>query len=183
MCTVALQIASTLFSAVGQYQQAQAQSAYYNAQAQQADQNAKIAERQQESVADAYASKQRELQQRVRVAAGQQAATYGARGLEGGAGSALDVLAGTYEGYQQDTRNLLSNQRNDMWGKQVEETNYLNQASQNRAAADNASAAGNWGALTTLVSGAATTSAYLDKWKKPNTLSVKGTGSYGGWMG
>ena len=174
MCTVALQIAGTLFSAVAQKQQADAQAAVYNAQAQQADQNARIANRQQESVADAYQQKQDDLRQRMRVAAGQQAATYGARGLEGGAGSALDVLAGTYEGYQQDSRNLLSNQRNDVWGKQVEETNYLNQASQNRAAASNASAAGNWGALTTLVSGAATTSAYLDKWKKPSTLKMGG---------
>ena len=175
MCTVALQIAGTLFSAVGQIQQANAQAAYYNAQAQQADQNAKIANRQQESVADAYASKQRELRQRAQVAAGQQAATYGARGLEGGAGSALDVLAGTYEGYQQDTRNLLTNQRNDVWGKQVDETNYQNQASQARSAADNASTMGTWGAMSTLVSGAATTSAYLDKWKKPsNTLKIGG---------
>ena len=176
MCTVALQIAGTLFSAVAQKQQADAQAAVYNAQAQQADQNARIANRQQESVADAYQQKQDDLRQRMRVAAGQQAATYGARGLEGGAGSALDVLAGTYEGYQQDSRNLLSNQRNDVWGKQVEETNYLNQASQNRAAASNASSAGNWGALTTLVSGAATTSAYMDKWKKPasSTLSIGG---------
>ena len=183
MCTVALQIVGTMFSAVAQKQQADAQAAVYNAQAQQAEQNAKIANRQQESVADAYQQKQQELRTRARVAAGAQAATYGARGLEGGAGSALDVLAGTYEGYQHDTRNLLSNQRNDVWGKQVEETNYLNQAGQNRAAASNASAAGNWGALTTLVSGAATTSAYLDKWKKPSSLNVKGTGSYGGWMG
>ncbi|MEA4834960.1 MAG: hypothetical protein VB133_07495 [Anaeromusa sp.] len=174
MCTVALQIAGTLFSAVAQKQQADAQAAVYNAQAQQADQNAKIANRQQESVADAYAEKQNDLRQRMRVAAGQQAATYGARSLEGGAGSALDVLAGTYEGYQRDTRNLLSNQRNDVWGKQVEETNYTNQANQYRASADNASTAGNMGMLTTLVSGAATTSAYMDKWKKPSTLKIGG---------
>ena len=163
--------------AVAQKQQADAQAAAYNAQAQAADQNAKIANRQQESVADAYAAKQSDLRQRQRVVAGQQAATFGARGLEGGAGSALDLLAGTYEGYQKDTRNLLTNQRNDVWGKQVEETNYLNQASAARASADNASAAGNLGALTTLVSGAATTSAYLDKWKKaktPGTLRITG---------
>lgn len=153
--------------AYGQKQQADAQSSAYSAQAQAAEQNAKIANRQQESVADAYAEKQGELRRRMRVAAGQQAAAYGARGLEGGAGSALDVLAGTYEGYQRDSTNLLANQRNDVWGKQVEETNFLNQGSQYRAAASNASKAGKWGALTTLVSGAATTSAYVDKWKKP----------------
>jgi len=158
---------------VAQKQQADAQSAVYSAQAQAAEQNAKIANRQQESVADAYAEKQGELRQHMRVAAGQQAAAYGARGLEGGTGSALDVLAGTYEGYQHDTRNLLSNQRNDVWGKQVDETNYLNQASQNLAAASNASRAGKWGALTTLVSGAATTSAYMDKYKKSKPLSIK----------
>lgn len=124
-------------------------------------------------MADAYAEKQGELRKRARVAAGQQAAAYGARGLEGGAGSALDVLAGTYEGYQHDTRNLLTNQRNDIWGKQVEETNYTNQANQYRASASNAKAAGKWGALTTLVSGAATTSAYIDKYKKPKPLSTK----------
>ena len=174
MCTVALQIMGTIFGAVAQKQQADAQAAVYNAQAQQAEQNAKIANRQQESVADAYQQKQNDLRTRARVAAGSQAAAYGARSLEGGAGSALDVLAGTYEGYQHDTRNLLSNQRNDVWGKQVEESNYLNQASQNRAAASNASTAGNWGMLTSLVSGAATTSAYLDKWKKPSALKIGG---------
>lgn len=169
MCTVALQIASTIMTAIGQKQQADAQSAVYSAQAQAAEQNAKIANRQQESIADAYAAKQSELRQRQRVAAGQQAAAFGARGLEAGSGSALDLLAGTYEGYQKDTRNLLTNQRNDVWGKAVEETNYLNQASQSRAAASNAKTAGNWGALTTLVSGAATTSAYMDKYKKAKT--------------
>lgn len=169
MCTVALQVAGTLLGAYGQYQQGKAQSAAYNAQAQAADQNAKIANRQQESIADAYAAKQTELRDRMRVAAGQQAATYGARGLDIGSGSALDVLAGTYEGYQKDTRDLLTNQRNDIWGKRVEENNYINQAGAARASASNASTAGTLGALTTLVSGAATTSAYADKWKKIKT--------------
>ena len=172
MCTVALQVAGTLLGAYGQYQQGQAQSSAYNAQAQAADQNAKIANRQQESVADAYASKQSELRDRMRVAAGQQAATYGARGLDISSGSAMDVLAGTYEGYQKDTTNLLTNQRNDNYEKRVEENNYLNQGSAARASADNASSAGTMGALTTLVSGAATTSAYVDKWKKSKTLKI-----------
>ena len=180
MCVVALQIAGTLLGAYGQYQQAQAQSAVYSAQAQQATENAKIINRQQESTADAYADKQSELRQRMAVARGQQAAAYGARGVEGGSGSALDVLAGSYEAYGKDSRNLLSNQRNDNFNLRVDEVNALNQASQYRAASDNAMQAGKIGALTTIVGGAANTMSSVSKYKPFKSSGPKLSGSAGG---
>lgn len=100
----------------------------YEAQAETARQNAAIQERQRSQQADAYAQKQAQLNDKMRLVRGQAAAQAGASGLSMG-GSVNDILDSSYDAYQKDSTNLLTNQRNDSWSTYVNQVNYLNQAS------------------------------------------------------
>lgn len=130
----------TALSGYNQYrtQQAQykAQAAAYDAQAQAAEQNARIADRQREQVADNYAAKQKQLDDKRRLIIGQQAAAAGAAGLTGG-GSVLDANSAAIDQYRTDSTNLLWNQRNDALSAWANQVNYINQGRQARAAAAN----------------------------------------------
>ena len=108
----------------------------YEAQEQAARQNAAIVERQRSQQADAYAQKQSQLNDRMRLARGQAAAAAGAGGFTA-EGSVNDILESSYDAYQKDSLNLLTQQRNDSWSQYVNQVNYLNQASAYDAAALN----------------------------------------------
>ena len=169
MCGViaGLTAAMTGMSMMQQRQQYKAQEAAYNAQAQAADANAKIMEQNQrinerkaDTIADAYAYKQSQLDDKRRLVRGQVAAAQGAAGLTG-VGSGLDLLASSNDAYYQDSMNLLQNQRNDMYSNRLDNWNlenqkigYLNQGKAYRAAASNAAQQGRMGMLGTLASGA-----------------------------
>jgi len=157
MCTLALALTglSTGLSAYGQYQQGKAQAAAYEAQAEAAYQNAKIQNKKSELMADQYAQKQRELDDRRRLVTGQQIAAAGASGISSNVGSPLDVYTASMDAWGQDTVNLLTNQRNDQWSNYVNEVNYRNQGNAAMANAKAAKQAGTIGAFTTLLSGAA----------------------------
>jgi len=157
MCTLALALTglSTGLSAYGQYQQGKAQAAAYEAQAEAAYQNAKIQNKKSELMADQYAQRQRELDDRRRLVTGQQIAAAGASGISSNVGSPLDVYTSSMEGWQQDTVNLLTNQRNDQWSNYVNEVNYRNQGNAAMANAKAAKQAGTIGAFGTLLGGAA----------------------------
>lgn len=146
-----LQTVAGIGSARQQYKQ---QEAMYKAQAQTAQQNAAIVSKQREQQAEAYAQKQKQLNDRYRLAGGQARAAAGASGLTAD-GSVADILSSSEDAYMQDSLNLLQNQRNDSWNAYVNEVNYRNQANAYNSAAKNAVSAGKQKMFSTIIGGAA----------------------------
>lgn len=146
-----VQVASQL---MGQRQQYKQQQRMYEAQAQAAQQNAAIISKQREQQAEAYAQKQKQLNDRFRLARGQARAEAGASGLTAD-GSVADILSSSEGAYKQDSVNLLQSQRNDSWNSYVNEVNYRNQANAYNAAASNARKQGHQKMFATLVGSAA----------------------------
>lgn len=144
----------TVMQLSGQHQQAKQQEQAYKAQAQAAQQNAAIMSRQREQQAEAYAQKQSQLNDRMRLARGQALAAAGSSGLTD-SGSVSDILSSSEDAYRKDSMNLLQNQRNDAWSTYVNEVNYRNQANAYNAAAKNAKASGKAQMFSTLVGAAA----------------------------
>ena len=138
MCslTAGLIGASALFGYQQQVQQADTKAKAMRAQAEADEQNARIEGRKQEQIADNYAKEARDLRNRQRLAQGAQRAQAGAAGL-GFGGSQQDILSSSLDAYRQDQATLLTNQRNDNYNSRVVQTNYINDANQKRAAADN----------------------------------------------
>lgn len=171
----------------GTRQEYKAQQRAYEAQARTARQNAAIAEAQRNQQADAYAQKQAQLNDRMRLVRGQAAAAAGAGGFTA-EGSVNDILESSYDAYQKDSMNLLSQQRNDSWSQYVNQVNYLNQASAYDTAARNARKQGHQKIFSTLLGTAAM--AYGMGWiggkgsggsTIGNTNTAIGTG--GTWVG
>lgn len=158
MCSITLALAglSTGLQAYGQYQQGKSQAAAYEAQADAAYQNARIQNRQAEQIAENAAVEQRKMDNRMRLIAGQQAASAGASGIMGDIGSPLDVYNASMAAWGEDTQNALWNQRNNMYNSYVREVNYRNQGNAYSAQAKAAKQAGTMGALGTIISGAVT---------------------------
>lgn len=171
----------------GTRQEYKAQQRAYEAQARTARQNAAIAEAQRNQQADAYAQKQTQLNDRMRLVRGQAAAAAGAGGFTA-EGSVNDILESSYDAYQKDSINLLSQQRNDSWSQYVNQVNYLNQASAYDTAARNVRKQGHQRIFGTLLGTAAM--AYGMGWiggkgsggsTIGNTNTAIGTG--GTWVG
>lgn len=153
-------------------EQANAQAAAYRAQADAAERNAQIEGRKQEQIADNYAEQARQLQQRRRIIAGQQAAQAGSAGLSM-SGSALDILSAGYDAYNEDQMTLLGNQRNDNYNSRVAQSNYLNQAAGMRAAASNVKANARAQGMATILGTAASIYGMRDTfWKAPKSYSM-----------
>lgn len=157
MCslTLALTGLATGLQMAGQYQQSRAQAAAYNAQAEAAEQNARIQNRKGEQIAEQYAQQQRQMDAKRRLAVGQQVAAAGSSGIAAGIGSSLDILTATQNAWEEDSLNLLTNQRNATYDNYVTEVNQRNQAAAARAQADAAKSAGNMAMFGTLLGGAA----------------------------
>lgn len=157
MCSITMALAglSTGFQMAGQYQQSRAQAAAYNAQAEVAEQNARIQNRKGEQIAEQYAQQQRQMDAKRRLAVGQQVAAAGSSGIAAGIGSSLDILTATQNAWEEDSLNLLTNQRNATYDNYVTEVNQRNQAAAARAQADAAKSAGNMAMFSTLLGGAA----------------------------
>ena len=134
----------------GQRQQYKQQQRMYEAQAQAAQQNAAIISKQREQQAEAYAQKQKQLNDRFRLARGQARAEAGASGLTAD-GSVADILSSSEDAYKQDSINLLQKQRNDSWNSYVNEVNYRNQANAYNNAASNARKRGHQKMFATLI--------------------------------
>jgi hypothetical protein len=134
----------------GQRQQYKQQQRMYEAQAQAAQQNAAIISKQREQQAEAYAQKQKQLNDRFRLARGQARAEAGASGLTAD-GSVADILSSSEDAYKQDSINLLQKQRNDSWNSYVNEVNYRNQANAYNNAASNARKQGHQKMFATLI--------------------------------
>ena len=152
------QVVSNIASTRQEYK---AQQRAYEAQAQTARQNAAIADAQRSQQADAYAQKQAQLNDRMRLVRGQAAAAAGAGGFTA-EGSVNDILDSSYDAYQKDSMNLLSQQRNDSWSQYVNQVNYLNQANAYDTASRNVRKQGHQKIFGTLLGAAAT--AYGNGW-------------------
>ena len=144
----------------------------YEAQEQAARQNAAIVEAQRSQQADAYAQKQAQLNDRMRLVRGQAAAAAGAGGFTA-EGSVNDILDSSYDAYQKDSMNLLSQQRNDSWSQYVNQVNYMNQANAYDTAARNVRKQGHQKIFGTLLGAAAT--AYGNGWIGGSGSTGKGT--------
>ena len=199
MCslTLALTGLTTGLSMASQYQQSRAQAASYEAQAQAAQQqaeaarlqakyqqqeaeaqyqNARIQNRKGEQIAEQYAEQQRQLDAKRRLTTSQQNVQAGASGIVGGLGSGLDIYNASMEAWNQDTLNLLGNQRNAIYDNYTQEVNLRNagnamvaqsantnlqakqydqQAVNLKAQASAAKTMGNWAMIGTLLGGAA----------------------------
>lgn len=151
-------------------QEYKSQQRAYEAQEAAARQNAAIAARQREQQADAYAQKQSQLNDRMRLVRGQAAAAAGAGGFTAD-GSINDILDSSYDAYKQDSMNLLSQQRSDSWSQYVNQVNYINQANAYDNAARQVRKQGHQKIFGTLLGAAAT--AYGNGW-------FGGSGSGGG---
>ena len=151
-------------------QEYKSQQRAYEAQEAAARQNAAIAARQREQQADAYAQKQSQLNDRMRLVRGQAAAAAGAGGFTSD-GSINDILDSSYDAYKQDSMNLLSQQRSDSWSQYVNQVNYINQANAYDNAARQVRKQGHQKIFGTLLGAAAT--AYGNGW-------FGGSGSGGG---
>lgn len=138
MCSLAagLMGAAGLFGYHQQMQQAEQQSNALKAQAEADERNAQIEGRKQEQIADNYAKEAKDLRNRQRLAQGAQRAQAGSAGI-GFSGSQQDILSSSLSAYKEDQQTLLTNQRNDNYNSRVVQTNYLNDAAQKRAEADN----------------------------------------------
>ena len=178
MCslTAGLIGASALFGYQQQVQQADTKAKAMRAQAEADEQNARIEGRKQEQIADNYAKEARDLRNRQRLAQGAQRAQAGAAGL-GFGGSQQDILSSSLDAYRQDQATLLTNQRNDNYNSRVIQTNYINDANQKRAAADNVVSQAKGQLVPTLLSTAASIAG-------AQTPTASGsTGSAGGSIG
>lgn len=151
-------------------QEYKSQQRAYEAQEAAARQNAAIAARQREQQADAYAQKQSQLNDRMRLVRGQAAAAAGAGGFTAD-GSINDILDSSYDAYKQDSMNLLSQQRSDSWSQYVNQVNYINQANAYDNAVRQVRKQGHQKIFGTLLGAAAT--AYGQGW-------IGGSGSSGG---
>lgn len=194
MCGVVagLTAAMTGLQMMQQHQQYKAQADAYNAQARAADANAQIVEQNQrindrkaENIADQYAWKQNQLDDKRRLVRGQGAAAQGAAGLTG-IGSGLDLLASSNDAYYQDSMNLLQNQRNDIydnrianWNLENQKIGYINQGKSLRAAAANVTQQGRMGMLSTLAGGALSIYGMKGQSAKTDTKTTPGSISFG----
>lgn len=167
MCVppMAIMGAQMIMGLAAQKQQTAAQTAMYENQARLAEYNARLSERKAETIADNYAKQQRDLNNRMRLVAGQNRAEAGASNLDM-AGSQLSLLASSFDAYNQDSVQLLQNQRNDVDAQAVQTGNYYSQAAGARASIANAKKAGRMQMLGTLLSGAASMAGYMNDYQK-----------------
>lgn len=166
MCTVMAGIAalSGIMTYSAQRQQTKAQSAYYSAMADASRQNAAIADRQRSQIADQYAQKQKELDDKRRLIIGQHNASAGASGLTGG--SLLDANSAANDQWKESSMNLLWNQRVATKDAYINQVNYENQANAYDASAANAKSQGRLSALSTLIG----TASSVTRLKLPETI-------------
>lgn len=138
-----------------QYTQGKAQQSAYEAQAKAASFNQAAEEHRAEKVAENYAQKQHQLNDKFKLATGNARAQFGASGLDSTGGSLEDVLSASSDAYQRDTTNLLSSQREDEWASYTKQVQYLNEQNAYNQMKKNAKKQMYWNMAGTLMSGAA----------------------------
>lgn len=156
-----LMYASIATTAVGTYMQYQGQKANAIAQQQQYDyqaqvnkNNAQIAEWQAQDAVDRGAVKEKQHRIKVAQLKGRQRSVLAASGLEVDDGSALDVLGDTAELGELDALTIRSNAEREAYDYKVSAMSQNAQANINRVSGQNALTAGNYAAMSSLLTGA-----------------------------
>lgn len=157
MCEIAtaLMIGSTLMSAVGTIQQANAQSkaARYNAQV--SEMNATLAERRARDAMERGAREEQKKRQEVAGILGQQRASMAANGLDLGFGSPLDLMIDTAVAGEMDALTIRSNTYREAYDYRVDAAGRRADAGLQRAQASAAKTGGYLSAAGTLLGGGA----------------------------
>jgi len=132
MCepTTILMAASMAMTAIGGYQQAQAQRAAGNANAQIAENNARLAEQQAHDTQVLATRDQQQSAWRTRALIGQQKAAIAANGLDMDVGTPLDLMKETAMFGKADEDAIGLDATRKAWGYQAEAINYRNQGAQ-----------------------------------------------------
>jgi hypothetical protein len=147
-------VVSGVLGAAGSVMQGNAQAAAYNAQAAAAEQNRGIAELQASESLQKGAREERRFRREANQFAASQESLLAASGAAM-SGSALNVLADTAMGIEEDAAQVRYNTLKEKWGYDVQAVNFGNEASAARASAKSARTAGYIGAGTSIL-GAAT---------------------------
>lgn len=146
----ALTVVGGLFSAASSVMAGSAQAAAYNAQAKAAEQNALAAQRQGVEALKAGAREEERFREEARQFQSAQRTTAAASGVQM-SGSALNVLADTAQGIEDDADTLRFNTLKEKWGHDVQSVDFQNQANAARSSAKNAKRAGWMGGFTSLL--------------------------------
>lgn len=162
MCeiTTALLIGSTVMSAAGQVQQAQAsaKASKYNARV--AEMNATLAERRARDAIERGKLEEQKKRREVALIAGQQRAAMAANGLDLGFGSPLDTIIDTAVAGELDALTIRSNAYREAYDYRVDAANRRAGAAMNRAEASSAMAGGWLSAGSTILGGASRVRGY-----------------------
>lgn len=150
----------------GQKAQAVAQQQQYEYQAKVNENNQKIAEWQAQDAKDRGDIAEKQHRIKVSQLKGRQRSALAASGVVVDEGSGLDILGDTAEMGELDALTIRSNAEREAYDYEVSAMNSGAQAGINRASGENAYAAGNYGAMTTLLSGAGSVA---DKWYRWST--------------
>ena len=144
-------VAGGLISAAGSVMAGQAQAKAYEAQAKVAQQNARLAELQGVEDLKKGAREESQFRQQARQFQSSQRTAMAASGAQM-SGSALNVLADTSQGIEEDATTIRFNTLQRKYGYDMNALNFRNEASAAKASAKNAKTAGWLGGFTTLLS-------------------------------
>ena len=156
MAIMGMQAVGAGASAIGAYGQAKSQKSALGFQAQMADANAQLAERRAQIALDQGAYQAMEIERSGARAKGSQLASFGAKGVVLGEGTALAVVAGTEMVSAEDAQQARINAVRAAWGHRTDATNMRNEGIAARA---NAKGINPWGAASTSLLGSATSMA------------------------
>ncbi len=149
-----LTLGSTLLSAAGQMQQANATAAAANYNAQIGDMNAKISERRADDAIERGKTAEQQKRQQVALFKGKQHAAMAANGVDLSFGSPLDTLVDTAVMGELDALTIRSNTYREAYDYRVDAANKTAGANLKRMEASNARSGGFIGAMGTVLTGA-----------------------------
>lgn len=155
MCSpIALTLASTIVQYQGQKAAARAEQQRYDYQAQVNENNRIVSEWKAKDATDRGGIKERQHRLKVSQLKGRQMAVMAANGIDVTDGSALDILGDTAFLGELDALTIKSNAEREAYDYKVQGSNYQAQSQLNTMAGQNAYTAGNYNAMSSLLSGA-----------------------------
>lgn len=146
--TTVLQVTGTVVGGISQANAAKAnanaQASYYEYSAKIAKQNAEMEVDKQVSINEraSYAQRQNAIEYRQRLAASRNALA--GAGVSGGSGNSL--LSDVYRTEEMDRKAIAYNAMLQVFGSEIDQTNFINQQNQAKAAANNARKSGDYAA-------------------------------------
>lgn len=167
---VAISVISAGMGAYASYEQGQAQKEQADYQAKVNEQNAQIAYDQQMDALNRGANEAADKRQETQRLAARQRAM--AQGIDPDSGTMGLLQDETQTLGNLDALRIFNNSQRQAYGYKVDETNSLAQAAGNRFAGENASAAGKMGAVSSLLSGAASTAGMAYNFNKAGAFNT-----------